>query len=180
MAIPFRDLRDTAPIGTLGYLKFSDEPVGSGIRAALFLVNARVEPMDFTFTRVDVHGSVLWRPGEARRQAVVSLLKVLFAAASRSPDLLLALADELPARVLVDDLEVRIPACRVGGAAQNLQAVAETAESLPGGRDLFWVGQVPGPEQQARLLLDQTIAGGLLIEPFERALAGLEQAFQET
>src|SRR6266542_2301820 len=77
MAVPFRDLTEREELGLAGYLRFVDEPDARGIRAALFFVNGRGEPVEFSFSRIDVPASFLWRAGEARRQAITALAKSL-------------------------------------------------------------------------------------------------------
>lgn len=59
LPVPFRDLTAGEDSGVVGYLRFTDEPDGKGIRGALFVVSNRGEPLDFSFTRIDVHSSFL-------------------------------------------------------------------------------------------------------------------------
>ena len=132
--------------------------------------------MDFSFARVDVHASFLWRPGESRRQAVVALSRTLFTAATNVPHLLVALAEEVPAAVFTEDLAVAIPLCRLAGPSALAYASTESMEELPGAQHLFWVGPPPGEGSDARGLLDALVARQGLVEPFERAALGLQEA----
>ncbi len=100
MPVPFIDLADEERSGAAGYLRFVEEPDGRGVRGALFIMSTRGEPLEFTFSRIDLPSSVLWNASQARRHAVSSLMKALFGAANRVPDLLLALAEEIPEREL--------------------------------------------------------------------------------
>ncbi len=150
------------------------------MHGALFLVNSRGEPMDFSFARVDVHASFLWRPGESRRQAVVALSRTLFTAATNVPHLLVALAEEVPAAVFTEDLAVAIPLCRLAGPTALAYASTESMEELPGAHHLFWVGPPPGIGSDARGLLAALVARQGLVEPFERAALGLQEAFAAT
>ena len=136
--------------------------------------------MDFSFARVDVHASFLWRPGESRRQAVVALSRTLFTAAPNAPHLLVALAEEVPAAVFTEDLAVAIPLCRLTGPTALAYASTESMEELPGPQHLFWVGPPPGAGSDARGLLDALVARQGLVEPFERAALGLQEAFAAT
>src|SRR5579871_2239560 len=140
MPVPFRDLAEQEDLGLAAYVKLVDEPNTRGIRAALFCITARGEPVDFTFTRIDLPSAVLWRAGEQRRQAVAALCKALFTAAARTPGLLLMLADEVPARVLIEHLEVRIPACRVARGSPQPPVAQEVHESLGDTLHLYWIG----------------------------------------
>jgi hypothetical protein len=164
----------------IGYLKFVEEDASRGIRGALFLVNSRGEPIDFSFARVDVHASFLWRSGESRRQAVVALSRTLFTAANSVPHLLVALAEEVPAAVFTQDLAVAIPICRIAGPTALAYASTESMEELPGAQHIFWVGPPPGTGSDARGLLDALVARQGLLEPFERVTLGLQEAFAAT
>ena len=177
LPVPFRDLTAGEESGVAGYLRFIDEPDGKGIRGALFIVSSRGEPLDFSFTRIDVHSSFLWRAGEARRQAVTALTKTLFQAATRVPTIILALADEVPPRVFTEDVEVGVPLCRVITAEMAVQAASEEKEQLSDSVDLFWVNGRPLPESPARSLIDALNGRHLLTEPFERASIGIQEVF---
>ena len=178
MPVPFEDLREGEPTGAVGFLRFVDEADGKGIRGALFLTSGRGEPVDFCFTRIDVHHSFLWRRGDARRQAVTALIKVLFQAANRIPVLILALANEIPPQLFVDDIHVQVPLCLVVPSETPVQAdtsVSQSAREV----NLTWVTEQPGDESEAIRLLDGFMRRRDPLEPFERAATGLEEAFSD-
>ena len=177
MPIPFRDLGDEAHSGVAGYLRFVDEPDGKGVRGAMFTMSTRGEPLEFSFTRIDVRLSVLWRAGEARRSAVVPLAKVLFEAATRVPDVVLALAEETPPRVFTEDLEVQVPLCRVAAGDRGPMAFSEESERISDSLTLVWVNGFPPPEGPGRKTIDLLNSRHLLLEPFTRAEKGLEEGF---
>src|SRR5438093_236090 len=139
MPVPFRDVRDEEGLGLAGYLRFVTEENGRGVRGALFLVNARGEPVDFAFSRIDIPASFLWRAGEAKRHAVACLAAVLFQACSRIPSLLLALSGEVDPRLFTEYLIVDMPVCRVADAADVPYAAGESPETLANAIHLFWV-----------------------------------------
>lgn len=178
MPVPFRDLTEDESLGLAGYLRFEEEPGARGIRAALFFVNSRGEPTDFSFSRIDTQASFLWRTGETRRRAVTALAKALFVASVKNPTLLLVLADEVPPRVFSEDLVVEVPLCRIAGDGTVVHAPNESQELLAQAIHLFWVGEQPMPESPARRLLEALHSRRLLTEPFERAATGLEEAFK--
>ena len=177
MPVPFRDLIEGEDSGVAGYLRFINEPDGKGIRGSLFIVSSRGEPLDFSFTRIDVHSGFLWRAGEARRQAVTALIKALFQTATKVPTIILALADEVPPRVFTEDMEVGVPLCRVTTAEIAVRAASEEEERLSDSVDLFWVNGQPPPESPARNLIDALNGRHILTEPFERALIGIQEVF---
>ena len=53
MPIPYRDADDLNEVGIAGYLKIEPSSVGSGYLGALFLINARGEPIEFTYNRIE-------------------------------------------------------------------------------------------------------------------------------
>jgi len=178
MAVPFKDLTAGADVGLAAYVRCIDEEDGKGIRGCLFLITSKGEPMDYCFSRIDVNASFLWREGEARRSAVTSLLKVLFEAIKRTPMLVLTLADEIPARVFSDDLLVEVPVCRISTGDVAVQATSEQVETFENSVNLIWASPPPEPESVARELLETLHATQILHEPFERALAGLDEAYK--
>lgn len=177
MTVPFRDRAEYDDFGLAGYLRFVEEPDSKGIRGALFCVNSRGEPVDFSFTRIDVAASFLWRRGDARRHAVTALCKALFTTCPKQPALLLSLADEVPPHVFTEDIEVGVPLCRVAEAGA-IHSPAESSETLAEALHLFWVNDVPATGSQARRLLEALHSRQLATEPFERATTGLEEAFK--
>jgi hypothetical protein len=180
LSIPFRDLKEDEDSGLAGFLRFQAEPEGRGVRAALFIVSSRGEPVEFSFSRIDVSGSFLWRAGEANRNAVGRLARSLFEATTTQPSLLLALAEETPSRVFTEDLDVLIPMCRVGTGETTVHAPQEISEFVADTLNLFWIGRIPEENSIARRLMESLRAKHLLTEPFERASVGLREAFQDS
>lgn len=179
MPIPFRDQRSEGGSALAGYLRFVDEDGGRGMRAALFLVNARGEPVDFTFTRADVPASFLWRPGEARRNAVAALSTSLFSACTVAPAVLLVRAEEVHPSVFLEDVLVEAPLGRVGASSGTVHGAGDQLESWDGSVDVYWVGAAPAADSVARQLLDALRGRQLLLEPFDRIALGLDEAYVE-
>lgn len=178
MPVRFRDLTAGDESGYAGFLKFEHEAHG-GFRGALFVTDTRGEPRDFTFTRVDVGAGFLWRAGDARRRAISALVKALFSAVAESPTLLIAKADELPPQVFVEDIELYVPLVRVAETTGAIRATTETQEALGDSLQLLWATPPPEPNTPARRVLDTLSSRGLVLEPFERAAAGLIEAFKD-
>ena len=177
MPIPFNDLTGEADLGLAGFLRFQEEPNGKGMRAALFLITSRGEPIEFSFTRIDIAASFLWRTGDASRYAVAELCKTLFEASSKQPSLILALAEEVAPQVFTEELEVHVPICRVSSLSATVHATTEIPEVLTDTLNLFWVRGQPELESPPRQLLEALRVRQLLTEPFDRAVIGLEEAF---
>ncbi|MCI0563868.1 MAG: hypothetical protein MN733_35795 [Nitrososphaera sp.] len=177
MPIPFNDLADDSDLGLAGFLRFQEESDGKGIRAALFIITSRGAPIEFSFTRIGIAPSFLWREGDAARHAVTTLSKAMFEASSKKPSLILALAEEVAPQVFTEDLEVRVPICRVSSLSTTVHATAEIPEILTDTINLFWVGDRPAADSQCRQLLEALRVRKLLTEPFDRAAVGLQEAF---
>ncbi len=181
MPIPFRDADDLAELGLAGYLTIEPAPIGAGYLGALFLINARGEPVEFTYNRIEVANTFLWRPADLRRHAQRRLTASLLSACPQLPRLLLCRADEVGPELFTQDLSLSLP---VGRLSQDLRAVdsstGEIAEVAADADDshLFWVPAPPGEASSERRLMDALIARGLLDEPFDRAQAGLHEVYR--
>jgi hypothetical protein len=175
VSVPFKDAAELDAGGTAAFLRIVP---GDPSRGALFQVNARGAPVEFTYNRVDLTSAVLWRPEQLEREAAKVLAASLFEAARRTPLVLLCLAAEVDAVLFSEDLEVQIPVCRVavGGAALPDAAPSERVDSGDVTVHLFWRPALPSVESPPRRLVAALTSRGLLLEPFERALAGLDEA----
>ncbi len=178
MPIPFRDLGEDGPSGLAAYLRFIDEPDGKGVRGALFVMSTRGEPLEFSFTRIDVPSGVLWRPGRAKSRAVSLLAKSLFESVSRLPDVVLALARETPPTVFSEEVEAQAPLCRVAMEDSQPMAPSEEAQPLSAALTLYWTNGLPLPGGTPARTVDLLVNHGLLVEPFERAALGIQEAFE--
>lgn len=177
MPIPFKDLSEGDVPGSAGFMRFVDEADGKGMQGALFFVSSKGEPLDFCFSRINVHNSFLWRQGDSRRNAVGSLSKALFQASTRTTSLILTLADEVPALVFSEDIQVDIPICRISTDVLAVQAVLEDLESVNSSLSLIWANGRPDQDSDSRKLLESLSKRQLITEPFERALVGLAEVF---
>ena len=178
MPIPFNNATSGDPPGTVGFLRLLDEERGSGIRAALFVASALDVPLEFCFTRVELDDSVLWRNGEARRIAAASLIRTLFRAAHRTPDVILGLADEIPPLVIPEDFRVDVPLCRVSSDPAPRRGVLEEIEELGSSLFLIWSTPAPAEDSVARRLLNVLVKHPNPLEPFDRVAAGIAEAYQ--
>ena len=177
MPIPFRDLDIEGQSDVAAYLRFVDEPGGGGLRGAIFTMSTRGEPLDFSFTRIDVSEGVLWRVEETRSQAILSLTKALFQTAVQVPQVLLVLAQETPSTVFAEHLEVEVPVCRVAIDHPSPSVPPESAEPVSDSLTLLWANGIPGPETPGRRTVDLLKRRQLLVEPFERVAKGISEGF---
>ena len=164
MPIPYQDRSDGEPAATVAYLRVLPGQGGGELQAALFIANERGEPLEFCFTRVEVGSGTFWLPDLARLGAIVLMLKALFEAAKHSPDLVLGLVEEIPVETLADDMEVQVPVCMVAGSE---------VDSIT----LHWVNGEPEAGTPLSALVELLKARNLLLEPFQRAAQGLEEAY---
>ena len=177
MPIPFDSARNGETPGVIGFLRLLDEEQGTGIRAALFATSALQLPLEFCFTRVDLADSVLWEEGQARRVAVASLIRELFRSVTRTPDVVLGLADEIPPLVFSEDISVDIPVCRVSTDPAPRRGASEEIEQLKPSLFLVWSSPPPGEGTVARRLLKGLAERTDTLEPFHRVAAGIAEAY---
>ena len=180
MPIPYRDQDQLDEWGTAAFLRLAADSDRLGYRGALFQINARGEPVEFTYNHVETPNTFLWRPADVRRAALRQLTASLLTACPRVPRVLFGLAAEVPSELFSEDLRVALPVCRV---APGLQAAGystrETVEALDQEPPvhLFWFPEPPADATPERALTRHLVARRLLLEPFERALVGLGEVF---
>ena len=175
MPIHFDDPGVADHSNSVAWLRFVEEDDGRGIRAALFQTSTLGEPLEFCFTRMDVSPPPLAESGADFRNSLTALAKSLFRAASRSPDMILGLADEIPARTFTDNLRVKSPFCLVR-SADTLTSATSVNGHL---QQLIWLGRQSHEMTRTRRVLDEAIERDDPFEPFERAARGLAEAFAD-
>ena len=164
MPIPFQD-QDTDPAGTAGFLKFLTHTAKGVWLGALFVMNSRGEPVEFTHARVSSPNPLFWRPDHLRTRCLESLCASMFDVCPVVPDLILCITEEFDLRLL-EHIKLEIPMGRVaydgsGGNISTEWSVDSIADS------------------PADRLHKQLCERGLLLEPFVRAEAGLRQVYGE-
>jgi hypothetical protein len=180
MAIPFREDEDVDHLGLAAFLRIVPSGDRDGFLGALFLINARGEPGEFTYNRLDVVQRFLWRADDLRRHVTRRLATSLFAACPRIPSVILVLADEVPAELFTEDVRVDVPTVRVAEQSAVVgQSAAEARDVVEGDIPLqiFWHGLDPEGDGVARSVVQRLAAAGLLVEPFERAVTGLREVY---
>ena len=179
MPIPFRDATELEELGAAAYLKIEEQP--AGYMGALFLVNARSEPLEFTYTRIETPNTFLWRPADIRRHATRKLIASLLSLCPQAPRLLLCLAEEVDSELFCHDIRVSIPVCRIAPkqavvpyTGQEARDEAEADEPL----HLFWFPDRPTEGSVEQRLIHQLSEYKLLLEPFNRAAAGIREVYK--
>lgn len=191
MPISFHDDSEVEELGHALFLHVWRASESEWLGALLFL-NARGEPLEFVYNRIELLSGVLWRPADRERAAIRRLALTLFSAATLSPALLLCRANVVPPHLLGagGQIELEVPVGRIAtppeavgyGGGEQQQSVAvpsEAAASSEGEPDevhLFWN---PAPQGEAARLFARLAERGLLLEPFERAARGLSEAYGE-
>jgi hypothetical protein len=180
MPIPYRDADELEELGAAGYLKIEPLPTGSGFLGALFLINVRGEPIEFTYNRIETPHTFLWRQDDIRRHAARKLTASLLTLCPRTPSLILCLAEEVGSELFCQDIHVAIPVCRIAPAIKAVSysgdEITDTAESDEA-MHLFWYPGKPSEESIESKLLYELTHRGLLTEPFSRATIGLKEVF---
>jgi hypothetical protein len=180
MPIPFRDLDDLNELGPAAFLKVARGSDGIACYGALFLVNARGEPLEFTFNRAEAPSSPLWRSSDISRQLERSLAISLLSICPRLPTLLLCLAEEVSGELFCREIRLSLPVCRVATSLQTAPYLAEERRDLVEASEpmhLFWFPDRPPESSMEARLMGELVARGLLLEPFDRALSGLREVY---
>ncbi len=199
MPIPFHDTEDLAQLGAAAFLhvtghvpagrggELGDE-LGSGMLwGALLFINARGEPLEFAYNRLELLGNVLWRPAARAQAAVRRLAGTLFEAATLTPNLLLCRATAVEPHLFgpAGQLRLEIPVGRIAAAHEtvgysNAEFLAEITTPNSEGEDqethIFWTEPPSGP---AAALFELLAQRGLIWEPFDRATLGLREVYGE-
>lgn len=179
MPIPYRDQDELEELGTAAFLLIEPQAAPPGFRAALFQINARGEPVEFTYNRLETPSTFLWRPADVQRAASRRLTVSLLELAPRVPRLILCRADQTPLALFSEDLAVAVPVCRIATAAEVADAEMAGAETIdgPDPLHLFWLPGPPEPDTAERALLERLSLYGLLLEPFARSSSALDELY---
>ncbi len=179
MSVRTADERDG--LGEAAFLKI-DRCAGPAFLGALLLVNARGEPVEFTYSRIETPFSELWRADDLRRFATRQLAVALLSHCPRVPRVLLCLADEVDRDLFEREVEVSVPVCRMARAKHPASATAAPGHSMPpaASAEPFWISEAPAADSDVTRLLHELSSRGLTVEPFDRASRGLREVYEES
>jgi hypothetical protein len=176
VSIPFRSAggEDSHAAAFLRVIR--DE--AGGYDGVLFVMNARGEPLEFVYSRIETPRTRLWRRHDLSRSAARELTSALFNAASSRPSVIFAKADEIEPGFFVTEIETPVATCRVASQMASVSTRGdEQGEDMDAeGLHLLWSSGSPQEGSAERGLVDALQSAGLLTEPFERAEAGLREA----
>jgi hypothetical protein len=180
LPIPFRNAAQLEAGGNAAFVRIVPGREPNNMLGAILQVNALGEPVEFVFNRMVTPGGSLWRGSDLRRNVNRSLLASLFEAALHAPLVLCCLAAEIDGQTFSSDLLVNIPVCRIARTGDITGIVEpESREDLDidgTTAHVFWPGAAPSAESPQRKLLNALARRGLMLEPFDRVLAGLAEA----
>lgn len=180
MPIPYRDADEVEELGAAGFLKIEEGSSAAEFVAALFLVSARGEPLEFAYNRIETPNTFLWRQADLRRYVERKLTASLLQVCGRVPMLLLCMADEVGSELFCQDIHMSVPVGRIGDPLKTTaHAAGEVQEVLeePPDVHVFWFPGGPTGESAERRLFDRLALHGLLLEPFQRASLGLREVY---
>ena len=181
MPIPYRDTDDLNELGAAGYLKIEPSSAGSGYLGALFLINARGEPIEFTDNRIETPHTFLWRQADIRRHAARKLTVSLLSLCPKTPRLILCLAEEVGSDLFSQDIQVSIPVARIAPAIKaSPYSGSETQDTVQASEpmNVFWFPGKPQDDSIELRFLHELVSRGLLLEPLERAAIGLREVYR--
>ena len=174
MPIEFHDAQAVELLGFAAFLHV--EMWGDIAYGALLFINARGEPQEFVFNRLELLNEVLWRDSDRKAGAQRRLCASLFASTTLAPRFLLFDARAIDAALWSEENGIAL-AIAAGGLSEASEGEGfETSDSLGEmiGTSVEWIGAPPEGE-----LFELLVERGLVWEPFERAGAGLREAFSE-
>lgn len=174
MPVPFRDAQHIDELGTAAHLRIERASGGMEIYGGLLVINARGEPLQFTYTRATTEYSTLWRQGDIHRHAVRSVAERLFAECPQVPRIVLCLAQEIPAGVFGEDLIVAVPVCRIDGQGAGGSSVANVGGNS---YSVSWFPVAPEPDSVEQRLFAELIRRNLVMDGFDRTTRGLREAY---
>lgn len=190
MPIPFHDAEDIEELGAAAFLHVESLPSDGDQRfGALLFINARGEPLEFVYNRVELMRNILWRASDREQAAVRRLALTLFQASTMAPSLLLCRAHVVGPHLFADtgQIKLEIPVGRIATATEAVgYTTSESAETVstadPAGQStethVFWT---PAPPTGAPAdLWTRLVDRGLVLEPFDRAGRGLREVFPES
>jgi hypothetical protein len=181
MSIPYRSVLDEDERNVSGAF-FRTMPIDRDSQVGgLLLIDARGEPIEFTYNRVGVKHRFLWRDRDLNVAVTRELLTSLLDTCPRAPSAIFCLASEVEAQLLVEDIDIQRPLARVAGETDTVgRSSDEEHERVEGATNvqLFWVRGRPSDATPAHRLVERLASRGLLLEPFERVLAGLREAYE--
>ena len=182
MPIPFRDADEVEALGAAGYLRIDASQDNRVFRGALFLVNVRGEPIEFTYNEVKIPSTFLWRQEDIRRHAARNLTTSLLATCRKVPQFIICLAEEVDHQLFCNEIHLSILVGRIASPSKStphseLEVQADIEDPQP--LHLFWFPGKPADESPENRLLSKLVTRGLLLEPFDRALVGLREAYPD-
>ena len=165
MPIPYQTPNNDHPT-TAGYLKFVFHSPKDTWLGTLFIMNARGEPVEFVHARVRAPKSVMWRAADLEMRCLESLCTSMFEACPVAPDILLCLAREVAPGLFEERVSPEMPVGRISLDESTGEICRE------------WIVE-PVRDSPQRWLFDSISDRGLLLEPFERAEAGLREVYKD-
>ncbi len=188
MPIQFHDAEEITELGTAAFLHIAPSTRDAEWLGALLFINARGEPLEFAYNRVELMQSVLWRTRDQQQAATRRLALSLFEAVTLTPSLLLCRAENIGPHLfgVAGGLALCLPVLRLASAGElvgylgsEAQAVAETIDENGECQEthLFWTPAPPSGA--AATLFEKLLARNLLLEPFTRADKGLREVYGE-
>ncbi len=178
MTLTFRHAAELEAGGTAAYLRLTPGREERSHAGGLLQLNARGEPVEFTYSEVTEPDASLWQPQQLAARLQVELCTALFRRALRSPLLLLYREGDLPASLFETELRLEVPVGRVprvldcGGAITARESgVGIDREDL----DVVWHPAPPAAGSATGNLLAALSRRHLLREPFDRIPVGLRE-----
>lgn len=181
MAIDFRDADSINELGYAGYLRILQVIDGNTYLGALLTVNVRGEPVEFVYNSVELNHPALWQGIDRERYAARRLAASLLKKCAVTPCFVLCLGSEIHEELFRLEVVLAVPVCRIQPkTGENVQPVPAADNQTGQTKVSFaWIPAVPEDGSAAQTLFMELGRRGMLTDPFERAAAGLLEAFPD-
>ena len=180
MAIDFRDADSINELRYAGYLRILQVIDGNTYLGALLTVNVRGEPVEFIYNSVELNHPALWQGIDRERYAARRLVASLLKKCAVTPCFVLCLGSEIHEELFRLEVVLAVPVCRIQPkTGENVQPVPAADNQTGQTKVSFaWIPAVPEDSSAAQTLFMELGRRGMLTDPFERAAAGLLEAFR--
>lgn len=175
--VSFHDDEQISGLGNAGYLRLFPADGEDRYLSALLTVNARGEPVEFTWNELRMNHPALWQGIDRKRYAAKRLISSLLKRCAVAPLFLLCLSSEIPPDLFQERLLLSIPVCGIGNGPGTNPDLVQEGRMEPRPQQEEWVPESPDAGSGAHVLFAEMKRRGTLMEPFQRAHEGMAEVF---
>lgn len=167
MPVPYRKSPPVLSTRCAGFLDVVWLPSSRTFYGALFLIDARGQPVEFVHSHLSAPAGFLWPEDQVRSAGVASLCHALFEACKREPELLVCRPTLGSAAYCRAEIAPQVPFAMVSPAVSD------------GPPEWSWINDPPPPSMPAASLAEEIKRRGFAVEPFSRIRDGLRECYPD-